>query len=211
MKDRGDIEVWSGVYPPSEDTALLLRGIPTRGGLALEVGTGSGAVAIELAKKGWTVIATDINPLASRNALENVRGEGLEGRVQVLAADLLKFLRAGSKIGLVVFNAPYVPCIEAPRSIYDLSWHGGLGGRDVIEEFLGEIERYELEVDCILLVQSSISDVDGSLEALRGMGYSAEVVDEEPGFFEEIVLMRAVRESLAPASMEEPHSPSSKS
>ncbi len=209
MKEsRGDVAVWSGVYPPSEDTYLLLKNIPPEGGLALDVGTGSGIVAIELAKKGWTVIATDINPSASRNALENVRKKGLEEMVQVLTTDLLKFLRTGSKVDLVVFNAPYVPNNETPQYINDLSWHGGSNGREAIEEFLWEIESYELEIGCILLVQSSLSDIYRSLKTLRSMNYVPEVLDEESGFFEKIVLIRAISYSLAYTSIEEPHNPS---
>ena len=56
------------VYPPREDTDLLdqvLAGITPFGSKRLlEIGSGSGAVSIAAAMRGWTVHACDINPYA---------------------------------------------------------------------------------------------------------------------------------------------------
>ena len=62
----------SQVYTPDADTYLLLDASRTEvkaGDRVLEVGTGSGLIAAELAKVTW-VVATDINPhavLCARN------------------------------------------------------------------------------------------------------------------------------------------------
>lgn len=81
------------VYSPSEDTYLLLDSLEKGDGFAIDVGTGIGIIGIELAKKGWDVISTDINYSAIKNALENVKKEEVMEQIQCLSADLLKFLK----------------------------------------------------------------------------------------------------------------------
>ena len=108
------------VYPPSEDTYLLLRGITLRPGERfLEVGTGSGLVAIEAARIG-RVVATDVNPaavrLARRNAAEN-----------------------GRRIEVVAFDPPY---LEGPLAdTLEAAWQGGREGSDVALRFLEDFPR----------------------------------------------------------------------
>ncbi len=56
------------VYPPREDTGLLFSCLSKLGNgdgrKLLEIGCGSGAVSIALAKQGWEVTTCDVNPLA---------------------------------------------------------------------------------------------------------------------------------------------------
>jgi ribosomal protein L11 methyltransferase len=52
-------------------------------GSALDVGTGSGVLAIALAKTGTRVLATDIDPLAIRIARDNARLNGVAARLKV--------------------------------------------------------------------------------------------------------------------------------
>ncbi|HIA25640.1 MAG TPA: hypothetical protein EYN78_07780, partial [Candidatus Poseidoniales archaeon] len=56
------------VYPPREDTGLLFSCLSKLGKgdgrKLLEIGCGSGAVSIALAKFGWEVTTCDVNPLA---------------------------------------------------------------------------------------------------------------------------------------------------
>ena len=57
------------VYPPSEDTELLLKAIlaePLRGARVCEVGPGSGVVSRAMMDAGATVVAVDINPAAAQ-------------------------------------------------------------------------------------------------------------------------------------------------
>src|SRR3990170_6356612 len=56
------------VYPPSEDTAFLADCLPELTGVVVDVGTGSGVLALGLAAAGCRVVATDVNPHAVRLA-----------------------------------------------------------------------------------------------------------------------------------------------
>ena len=69
-----DIQVLDGVYEPAEDSHLLLEAIQVERGMrVLEVGTGSGFIALHCAKAGAVVTATDISPLAIQNAKDNTK------------------------------------------------------------------------------------------------------------------------------------------
>jgi len=164
--------------------------------LALDVGTGSGILALELAGKGWSVIATDLSKEAVENAVENVEEAGLRGRVEFVRADLLQFLREGVKIDLIVFNAPYLPSQEPVGDTYTYSWHGGSKGGEAIERLIGIIEEKGLEVGEILLTYSTLSHIEEGISRLRRMGYKVETIDEKPDFFHKILLLRAAKPTI---------------
>jgi release factor glutamine methyltransferase len=75
----------------------------------VDVGTGTGAIALALASKlpGASVTATDISPGALALAGENAAANGLAERVELLAGDLLAPV-AGRAFDLVASNPPYV-------------------------------------------------------------------------------------------------------
>lgn len=87
--------------------------------IAFDVGTGTGVLAAVLARRGVArVIATDSSARALACARENLRTLGLDGRVDVVEADLFPAGRAG----LVVGNPPWVPARPSSpleQGIYD--------------------------------------------------------------------------------------------
>ena len=76
--------------------------------LVLDVGTGSGAIALAVADEhpGARVVATDISPAALAVASENRALAGLEERVDLVLGDLVAGL--SGPFDLVVSNPPYV-------------------------------------------------------------------------------------------------------
>jgi methylase of polypeptide subunit release factors len=88
-------------------------------GLAFDIGTGTGVLAIVLARRGIArVVATDRDPRALACARENVARLGLAEGVEIVAADLFPEGRAP----LVVCNPPWVPARPATpleHGIYD--------------------------------------------------------------------------------------------
>src|SRR4029077_15406235 len=80
-----------------------------------DVGTGSGCIAIALARElpGAEIVATDISAAALDYARRNAARHGVSNRIQFLKADLLKVAfeapnRAESRFALIVSNPPYV-------------------------------------------------------------------------------------------------------
>ena len=107
-----------------ETTRLCLEMIEkhSEGGPALDLGTGSGILAIALALLGrQPVLAVDIDPVAVRAAEENVRRNGLEGHVQVVSGDLTKdvsgqfqFISANILADIVISLAEPLKALMAP-------------------------------------------------------------------------------------------------
>ncbi len=108
------------VYPPREDTRLMidsLMGPVNAGGRALEIGSGSGAVSISLAEKGWDVTAIDVNPMSVAATRANTHQKGghevdcIEGPFDEIAS-----LREGM-FDLIVWNLPYIGVPSEPPSL----------------------------------------------------------------------------------------------
>jgi release factor glutamine methyltransferase len=76
---------------------------------AADVGTGTGCIALSLAREGpfRRVVATDVSTDALELAAENARRNGLDARVELRAGDLLEPL-AGERHDALVSNPPYI-------------------------------------------------------------------------------------------------------
>ncbi|HWL92560.1 MAG TPA: peptide chain release factor N(5)-glutamine methyltransferase [Phycisphaerae bacterium] len=84
----------------------------------LDIGTGSGCLAVTLARRvpGLHAIATDISPAALAVARENAAKHGVESRIQFVEADLLDLpygLAPEGGFDLIVSNPPYVATRDA--------------------------------------------------------------------------------------------------
>ena len=154
------------VYPPAEDTFLLAEAIGRARGRVLEVGTGSGLIAVLCARQGAEVVATDINPHAVRLARSNAARNGV--RIEALEADL--FEGVSGSFDLVVFNPPYLP--TAPSDItgdrwLDASVNGGPDGLRPARRFLAGLSSRLSPGGRALTVTSSLSK--GRLKAPPGL------------------------------------------
>ncbi len=95
--------------PETEQLVELLQSkIENRNSKILDVGTGSGVIALSLAAKfpEAKVTATDVADDALALARENADRHGLTSRVEFLRSDLLDSVTAG--YDLIVANLPYV-------------------------------------------------------------------------------------------------------
>jgi release factor glutamine methyltransferase len=126
------------VYPVREDTALLLpfADAPPAGWL-VEVGCGSGAAALRAARRGWRVVATDLNPAALAGVRDAARREGLA--VALVRTDLLSGLGRADRL---LANPPYLP--TAPDEVDPDPWvdralNGGPDGCALTARLLEEL------------------------------------------------------------------------
>ncbi|MGQ0536439.1 MAG: HemK2/MTQ2 family protein methyltransferase [Methanobacteriota archaeon] len=177
------------VYPPSDDTWLLLSALDAQAGeRAIEIGCGTGLVAIEAARRGARVAATDRNPRAVRLTDENAAANGVS--IDVAAGDL--FGPFGGPFDLVLFNPPYVPTAPEDRveGPLDEALSGGSTGLDVVLRFLPEARRRLAVGGRILLVASDRQDAATRSRAFSESGFSAETVAERAFFFERIQVLR---------------------
>ncbi|MFQ5989989.1 MAG: peptide chain release factor N(5)-glutamine methyltransferase [Candidatus Methylomirabilales bacterium] len=114
-----------------------------------DVGTGSGAIAVAMAKMlpCARVYATEISRDAIAVARENANAHGVEGQIVFLQGDLLEPLLAQGLIGqcdLIVSNPPYIATNELallpPEVHYEPveALNGGPDGLDCHRRIIGE-------------------------------------------------------------------------
>lgn len=147
------LAVQPGVLIPRPETEQLadlatqcVKDNPNLEGLPwLDLGTGSGALAISLAQllpQSPEIIAVDLSPTAVALASHNVRRYKLQDRVNVLEGSWFSPLseRLKGKIGGILSNPPYIPSENLPNLQKEVGQHepwlaldGGSGeGTDAI-------------------------------------------------------------------------------
>lgn len=93
----------------------------------LDVGAGSGVLAIAAAKLGARALAVEIDPHAGAIASENVRNNGVSGRVRVLVGDAGAAARAGrTRFDLIFANVLLRPLLAMARPIAGALAPGGV-------------------------------------------------------------------------------------
>ena len=107
-----DFTVSEGVLIPRPETEELVEWVASgakRGARILDVGTGSGAIAVALAKKveGAEVVAVDISEKALHIAAENVARHN--ANVTLVKADALGDMSHLGQFDIIVSNPPYIP------------------------------------------------------------------------------------------------------
>ncbi len=177
------------VYQPEDDTYLLLRAALREvhpADRVLEVGTGSGRIAAGIAETGARVTGTDINP----HAVLAARSCGIETVRTDLAAGL------AGPFDLIVFNPPYLPTSPEDRidDWLEYALDGGPDGRRVIERFARDLGRVLAPYGRVLLLVSSLTDLDAVRELLGSHGFISFVVDQEGCEGEMLYVLRAMRD-----------------
>ena len=114
----------------------------------LDLGTGSGAIAIALARELPTarIVATDLSMAALQLAQENAKSNQVDDKIFFIQGDMFAAIPGGSqKFTVVVTNPPYVSdaeILKLPREIRDFEPHhaleGGPDGLEVIRRIIAE-------------------------------------------------------------------------
>ncbi|AIF68595.1 protoporphyrinogen oxidase [Palaeococcus pacificus DY20341] len=179
------IKLHPQVYEPLEDSFLLARNLKVKeGDLALDVGTGTGIIALIMAKKAEFVLGVDVNPIAVELARENAKLNDIKN-VEFRQSDL--FEEVEGKFNIITFNAPYLP--GEPEEAIDLALVGGASGREVLDRFIEEVKEYLKPKGIVQIVQSSITGIEETLEKLKSKGFNVEITAREHYFFEDIVVI----------------------
>lgn len=186
--------IWANVYEPAEDSFLFAENlVVNQGEVVLDMGTGCGILGIIAAEKASTVVAIDINPYAIKCAKENALLNGVLSKMDFIQGDLFKPLTITKKFDVILFNAPYLPSSKVyAKSWLERAWSGGSSGRQVIDRFIYEVPVFLKKDGRILLLQSTLSNVDKTVQKFRKSGLTATVIAKcDLPFFESLILFKA--------------------
>jgi len=143
---------------------------------AIDVGTGSGVIALSLALKRPLAVVTgcDISPEALALAGENASRHDLAGRVHFVKSDLLANI--SGPVEVIIANLPYISeadFMALSREVrHDpvLALDGGVDGLDLIRRLVSEAPRI-LSPGGILALEIGHDQSPQVRELLRGQNY----------------------------------------
>ena len=135
----------------------------------LDMGTGSGAIGIIVAKKAsCEVLCVDISPGALRVARQNARLLCPDANISFACSKLFDSIKADKRFDLVLANLPYIPTEEIDALAVDVkdfeprvALDGGPDGLDVYREFLAALPEYLEEGGHLLC------EIDGYFQSKR--------------------------------------------
>ena len=182
-----DFRVTRDVLIPRPETEHLVEAAIARiqpGDLVVDVGTGSGAIAITLALETKAhVIATDI----SAAALGVARAQQFSDGVHFVQGNLVDAFRDHS-IDVLVSNPPYVPRTDEPglqREVRDYEPHvalfGGPTGLEIYERLIADATRV-LRPGGWLLLELGYNSLEPVRAMLQGEWSEITVIPDLAGF-----------------------------
>ncbi|HEV8289500.1 MAG TPA: HemK2/MTQ2 family protein methyltransferase [Candidatus Norongarragalinales archaeon] len=199
MTDRSfsfpHVSVPRTVYPPQEDSLLLARAaFHNARGKILDLGCGTGIAGITATMNGNVerVVFADLNDAAVHAAKDN--SSTLATPCDFVKTDIFENLKG--KFDTILFNPPYLPTAndEKLNDEENLAYDGGLDGRETIDRFLQSFNNHLAPNGKLLLVQSSLNDLEKTRKTLQEKGFVIELVGSASFFFERVEVWKVRRE-----------------
>jgi release factor glutamine methyltransferase len=203
-----EIAVSRHVLVPRPETETLaergwrfLQALRNPAATALDVGTGSGCLAVALSVNipDVHVTAVDISPEALAIAQTNAARHGVAGRIEFHLGDSLAAVDAGRRFDLIVSNPPYIPAGEIQSlqpEVRDFDPRVALDGGP---DGLGMIRRLALEAPPFLkpggrlMLEFGDGQAAAVQEVFSAGGWRVEAVESDLGGRERILVAQLPR------------------
>ncbi len=167
------------VYPPSDDSILLIESLDVRPGeKVLEIGCGSGVVSLHCARNGCAVVSGDVNPKAVDLTRRGFEANGLHATIVITDV----YSAIDGVFDTIVFNLPYLPVDE--EGLLEKAWSGGPDGLGPLPRLLEGAPEHLVDGGRVVVVISSLMDGSALRELLEG--YDVRTLGEERLFFEKL-------------------------
>jgi release factor glutamine methyltransferase len=194
----GEQEFWSlrfevspDVLIPRPETELLvelaLRELPIDQPLrVLDIGTGSGCIAVAIAheRPSVHVTAVDVSAAALAVALRNAAAHGVTARMTFIESDLFAALPTDARFDVIASNPPYLAPSDAVSPELASEPHNalyaGADGLDIIRRLIVAAPE-RLQPHGRLLIEIGQGQSDAVLTLVRAAGFTAEVVPDLAG------------------------------
>ncbi len=199
-----DLQVDGRVLIPRPETEHLVEAaiaLAAPGAHVVDVGTGSGAVALALKdeRPDLRVTATDVSADALAVARANAERLGLE--LSFSAGDLLDAPVAGP-IDLVVSNPPYVPDGDRAALAAEITRHEPAGalfaGADGLDVFRRMVEQCAARQVAMVALEFGAGQAEGVSAILRAAGYEPEATIPDLAGIDRVITARAARRPRTP-------------
>jgi release factor glutamine methyltransferase len=164
----------------------------------LDVGTGSGAVALSLATEGTftRVVASDNSDAALEVARRNAMLTGVEGGVEFRLGSLFDVVRVGETFTVIASNPPYIAEHERDLLAPEVKDYepagalfGGADGLSVIRELVTQAPRH-LEPGGLLAIEIGAGQADAVLACAAQTGaYTGSSVRSDLAGRQRVVMM----------------------
>jgi release factor glutamine methyltransferase len=154
----------------------------------LDMGTGSGAVGLVLAKKTQKhVVCADISLEALRVARQNRGSLGASGLAHFVCSDLFGGIK-GMKFDMILANLPYVACEEWDSLMTDVKDYeprgaldGGTGGTAIYERFIEGLPHHLNKKGFVLCEVGGCRQANKIREMFRAIGFTVVVKNDLSG------------------------------
>ena len=177
--DFPDLVVERDVFKPTQGSFLVWKYLYKEGIGAhlrcLDVGCGSGLLAVQLARNGAShVHAIDIDPGSAKNTLTNAFRNGVADRLSAATVDIYPWLPEERYDVIVasLFQTPVDP-LEQVSSHRPLDYWG----RNLVDHLIRLLPEALVEDGVAYIMQLSIIGARRTIENLDAVGFSARVVD----------------------------------
>lgn len=168
-----------GVFSPKHhaNTAFFAHYVP---GLAkqkrfLEIGTGTGAIAVLCALEGAQVVATDINPAAVKNCLQNAKQWGVA--VDTRLGSLFEPIKLDERFDTIFWHHPWNYGVE-PES--DVLLQAGFDYHyQHLEQFFRQAKHYLIPTGKLLLGTGGFARLDLIQKWSKDYGYKLKLLHEQ--------------------------------
>jgi release factor glutamine methyltransferase len=217
-----DLRVGPDVLIPRPETEQLVEraleflqrrtGRGERPWTVLDFGTGSGCIAVALAKgsSATRVVGCDVAAAALRVAAGNVAAHGLTDRVSLVLSDKFSALQPGERFDLIVSNPPYIPTpliAQLDPEVRDhdprLALDGGTDGLAFYRVLAADAPAF-LRSEGRMLLELGDGQAGEVRAVLEGQKWVVEAEDAD--YSGRIRFLRARHQSLLPAGARESRS-----
>lgn len=165
-----------------EEAVKIIENNPERR-LVLDMGTGSGAIGIMVAKLcDAHVLAVDASMGALTVASINARRHGMQERVRFLCSDLFEAINHRGRFSVVAANLPYVPTGALAGLMRDVREYepmraldGGPDGLAIYRRFLARVPRHLEEGGAVVMEVGGREQSEAVAALLEGRGMKSRV------------------------------------
>jgi release factor glutamine methyltransferase len=183
--------VTKNVLIPRQDTEILVEEIIKRykyqkGLKILDIGTGSGAISISLAKflKKSSIVSLDISKEALTVAKLNAMKNKVENQITFIESNLFQNLTTDESFDIIVSNPPYIPSkdiLDLQREVKDyepmLALDGGEDGLDYYREITKNSVDF-LKKDALLAYEIGYDQGIDVSKMLENHFYNIEIIKD---------------------------------